>query len=29
MGWDQITVLARAVDEDLVREALLSPFAKA
>jgi cell volume regulation protein A len=26
-GWDQVTVLAHAVDEDLVREALLGPFA--
>lgn len=26
MGWDQITVLARAADEKLVRTALLSPF---
>jgi cell volume regulation protein A len=26
LGWDQVTVLARVVDEDLVRRALLSPF---
>jgi cell volume regulation protein A len=26
LGWDQVTVLARVVDEDLVRGALLSPF---
>ncbi len=26
MGWDRITVLARAVDENQVRSALLSPF---
>lgn len=26
LGWDQVTVLARAVDEDEVREALLAPF---
>ncbi len=26
MGWDRITVLARAVEEPLVRSALLSPF---
>lgn len=25
-GWDQVTVLARVVDDDKVREALLSPF---
>lgn len=25
-GWDQVTVLARIVDEDKVREALLKPF---
>lgn len=25
-GWDQVTVLARIVDEDQVREALLKPF---
>jgi cell volume regulation protein A len=26
LGWDQVTVLARAEDEDKVREALLQPF---
>jgi cell volume regulation protein A len=26
LGWDQVTVLARVVDDDKVREALLSPF---
>lgn len=26
LGWDQVTVLARVVDEDLVSEALLGPF---
>ncbi|MES2475482.1 MAG: potassium/proton antiporter [Verrucomicrobiota bacterium] len=26
LGWDQVTVLARVVDEDQVREALLKPF---
>ena len=26
LGWDQVTVLARVVDEDLVRDALLGPF---
>ena len=26
MGWDQITVLARVVDEDKVRRALIEPF---
>lgn len=26
LGWDQVTVLARVEDEDLVREALLTPF---
>jgi cell volume regulation protein A len=26
LGWDQVTVLARAEDEDKVREALLEPF---
>lgn len=26
LGWDQVTVLARAEDEDRVREALLRPF---
>lgn len=25
-GWDQVTVLARSVDDDVVREALLKPF---
>lgn len=29
MGWDQITVLARVVDEDKVRQALLEPFEQA
>lgn len=29
LGWDQVTVLARVVDEDLVRDALLGPFADA
>jgi cell volume regulation protein A len=28
-GWDQVTVLARVVDEDLVRDALIDPFADA
>lgn len=26
LGWDQVTVLARAKDEDRVRAALLDPF---
>jgi len=28
LGWDQVTVLARVVDDDRVREALLAPFAQ-
>ncbi len=28
LGWDQVTVLARVVDEDLVRDALIDPFAE-
>jgi cell volume regulation protein A len=26
VGWDQVTVLARVVDDDTVRKAFLSPF---
>jgi len=29
LGWDQVTVLARAEDEDQVRDALLLPFEQA
>jgi cell volume regulation protein A len=28
-GWDQVTILAHAVDEEAVRAALLEPFSAA